>query len=133
MLLQILQITAPVFLLTLAGYVWARQKMPFDLEFITRLSVTRCWVIRSTHLAAPPSPTPCRETSATIFTRSICDSSIRRGTSGSRSSAAPRPSSEPALVKIGETVLLLRKKRPESTIARQQIDVTLTSQPAGFR
>jgi hypothetical protein len=40
MLLQILQITAPVFLLTLAGYVWARQKMPFDLEFITRLSVS---------------------------------------------------------------------------------------------
>ncbi|MHA1529946.1 MAG: AEC family transporter [Alphaproteobacteria bacterium] len=40
MLLQILQITAPVFLLTLAGYVWARLEMPFDLEFITRLSVS---------------------------------------------------------------------------------------------
>ncbi len=40
MLLQILQITAPVFLLTLAGYVWARQKMRFDLEFITRLSIS---------------------------------------------------------------------------------------------
>ena len=40
MLLQILQITAPVFLLTLAGYVWARLKMRFDLEFITRLAIT---------------------------------------------------------------------------------------------
>jgi malate permease and related proteins len=39
MLLQILQITAPVFLLTLAGYVWARLKMRFDLEFITRLAI----------------------------------------------------------------------------------------------
>ncbi len=40
MLLQILQITAPVFLLASAGYVWARLKMNFDLEFITRLAVT---------------------------------------------------------------------------------------------
>jgi predicted permease len=40
MLLQILQITAPVFLLTLAGYVWARLKFRFDLEFITRLSLS---------------------------------------------------------------------------------------------
>ncbi len=40
MLLQILQITAPVFLLTLAGYVWARLKKRFDLEFIARLSIS---------------------------------------------------------------------------------------------
>jgi predicted permease len=40
MFLQILQITAPVFLLTLAGYVWARLEMPFDLAFITRLSLS---------------------------------------------------------------------------------------------
>jgi malate permease and related proteins len=39
MLLQILQITAPVFLLTLAGYVWARKKFNFDLAFVTSLSV----------------------------------------------------------------------------------------------
>lgn len=39
MLLQILQITAPVFLLTLAGYVWARMELRFDPEFITRLAV----------------------------------------------------------------------------------------------
>ncbi len=39
MLLLILQITAPVFLLALAGYVWARMEMRFDLEFVTRLSV----------------------------------------------------------------------------------------------
>lgn len=39
MLLQILQITAPVFLLSVAGYVWARLKMRFDLEFITRLAI----------------------------------------------------------------------------------------------
>jgi predicted permease len=40
MFLQILQITAPVFLLTLAGYVWARLNFRFDLEFITRLAIT---------------------------------------------------------------------------------------------
>jgi predicted permease len=39
MLLQILQITAPVFLLTLAGFVWARKKLSFDLAFVTRLSI----------------------------------------------------------------------------------------------
>ncbi len=39
MFIQILQITAPVFLLTLVGYVWARLKFRFDLEFITRLSL----------------------------------------------------------------------------------------------
>ncbi len=40
MLPLILQITAPVFLLALAGYVWARMEMRFDLEFIARLSVS---------------------------------------------------------------------------------------------
>jgi predicted permease len=39
MFLQILQITAPAFLLATAGYVWARLKMSFDLEFITRLAI----------------------------------------------------------------------------------------------
>jgi predicted permease len=39
MFLQILQITAPVILLASAGYVWARLKMNFDLEFITRLAI----------------------------------------------------------------------------------------------
>jgi predicted permease len=39
MFLQILQITAPVFLLAMTGYVWARLKMNFDLEFITRLAI----------------------------------------------------------------------------------------------
>jgi predicted permease len=39
MLLQVLQITAPVFLLALAGYVWARLNLRFDLEFITRLAM----------------------------------------------------------------------------------------------
>ncbi|MEE8455531.1 MAG: AEC family transporter [Limibaculum sp.] len=40
MLPLILQITAPVFLLALAGYVWARMEMHFDLEFIARLSIS---------------------------------------------------------------------------------------------
>jgi len=39
MLLQILQVTAPVFLLTFAGYIWARLELRFDLEFITRLAI----------------------------------------------------------------------------------------------
>lgn len=37
--LQVLQITAPVFLLALAGYVWGRLRLNFDLEFITRLAI----------------------------------------------------------------------------------------------
>ncbi|MBK0401252.1 AEC family transporter [Limibaculum sp. M0105] len=40
MLVQIFAITAPVFLLALAGFVWARIKAPFDLDFVTRLSLT---------------------------------------------------------------------------------------------
>ena len=40
MLLQIFEITAPVFLLAFAGWVWARLRRPFDLEFVTRLSLT---------------------------------------------------------------------------------------------
>lgn len=40
MLFQIFEITAPVFLLALAGWIWARLRRPFDLEFVTRLSLT---------------------------------------------------------------------------------------------
>ena len=40
MLAQIFQITAPVFLMALAGWVWARMRRPFDLEFVTRLSLS---------------------------------------------------------------------------------------------
>ena len=40
MLFQIFEITAPVFLLAFAGWVWARLGRPFDLEFVTRLSLT---------------------------------------------------------------------------------------------
>jgi hypothetical protein len=38
--LQVLQIIAPVFLVALAGYVWGRLRLNFDLEFIARLSVS---------------------------------------------------------------------------------------------
>ena len=37
--LQILEITAPVFLLGFAGYVWGRMKLEFDHGFITRLAL----------------------------------------------------------------------------------------------
>lgn len=40
MFLQILQITAPVFLLAAAGYAWAWRGLRFDIEFVTRLGVT---------------------------------------------------------------------------------------------
>jgi predicted permease len=40
MLVQILQITAPVFLLCLAGYIWAWKGLRYDIEFVTRLAVT---------------------------------------------------------------------------------------------
>lgn len=39
MAMQILSIVAPVFLLALAGYVWARRGAPFDIAFVTRLSL----------------------------------------------------------------------------------------------
>lgn len=40
MLFQIFEITAPVFLMSFAGWVWARLGRPFDLEFVTRLSLS---------------------------------------------------------------------------------------------
>lgn len=40
MIEQIFSITAPVFLLAGAGYVWARSGAPFDLEFVTRMSLS---------------------------------------------------------------------------------------------
>lgn len=39
MLVQILEITAPVFLLTALGYGWQRRGLPFDVPFVTRLSM----------------------------------------------------------------------------------------------
>lgn len=40
MLIQVLEITAPVFLLAFVGFVWAKSGQPFDTEFVTRLVVT---------------------------------------------------------------------------------------------
>jgi predicted permease len=39
MVLQILEITAPVFVLALIGYGWTRTGLPFDIPFVTRLSM----------------------------------------------------------------------------------------------
>lgn len=39
MLLQILHITAPVFLIGFSGWVWAKLEAPFDLEFITKVAL----------------------------------------------------------------------------------------------
>jgi hypothetical protein len=39
MIAQIAEIVAPVFLLTLAGWVWTRRGLGFDVEFVTRLAV----------------------------------------------------------------------------------------------
>jgi hypothetical protein len=39
MLLQIVEIVAPVFLLALAGFVWRRGGLPFDVPFVSRLSM----------------------------------------------------------------------------------------------
>lgn len=39
MLIQVLEITAPVFVLALIGFFWARSGQPFDTEFVTRLMV----------------------------------------------------------------------------------------------
>jgi len=40
MLYQIFSITAPVFFLALAGWIWAKARAPFDLDFVTRMSIT---------------------------------------------------------------------------------------------
>ncbi len=39
MILQILEITAPVFLLALVGYAWRRSGLPFDIPFVSRLAM----------------------------------------------------------------------------------------------
>ena len=39
MILQILEITAPVFLLAVIGYVWKRTGLPYDIPFVTRLAM----------------------------------------------------------------------------------------------
>jgi len=39
MVLQILEITAPVFFLALIGYVWRRSGLNFDIAFVSRLSM----------------------------------------------------------------------------------------------
>jgi predicted permease len=39
MFLQILEITAPVFLLACVGYVWRRSGLPFDIPFVSRLAM----------------------------------------------------------------------------------------------
>jgi predicted permease len=39
MILQILEITAPVFFLALIGYVWRRSGLNFDISFVSRLSM----------------------------------------------------------------------------------------------
>ncbi|MEM8597132.1 MAG: AEC family transporter [Pseudomonadota bacterium] len=40
MIAEIFGVTAPVFLMAFAGYVWARARQPFDLDFVTRLSLS---------------------------------------------------------------------------------------------
>jgi predicted permease len=39
MILQILEITTPVFVLALIGYGWTRTGLPFDIPFVTRLAM----------------------------------------------------------------------------------------------
>lgn len=39
MILEVFAITAPVIVLALAGYAWALARWPFDLDFVTRLSL----------------------------------------------------------------------------------------------
>ncbi|MEL7462535.1 MAG: AEC family transporter [Pseudomonadota bacterium] len=43
MILQILEITAPVFILGAIGYGWARSGVPYDIPFVTRLAMM--WAI----------------------------------------------------------------------------------------
>ncbi len=40
LLLQVVQIVAPVFALAAAGYLWVRMGLNYDVEFVTRLSMT---------------------------------------------------------------------------------------------
>ncbi|MEO1611419.1 MAG: hypothetical protein AAFU55_03545 [Pseudomonadota bacterium] len=43
MIPQILEITAPVFILAAIGYGWARSGLPYDIPFVTRLAMM--WAI----------------------------------------------------------------------------------------
>lgn len=40
LVLTVVEITAPVFLLALAGYVWVRAGFDYDVQFVTRLAMT---------------------------------------------------------------------------------------------
>jgi len=70
MIVQILEITAPVFILASIGYIWARRGIPYDISFVTRLGTQLAMpcLIFSTLVRADIDPVAFREiTLATLL------------------------------------------------------------------
>lgn len=63
MILQVLEITAPVFVLATIGYVWAKRDIPYDIAFVTRLAtqIAMPCLIFSTLVRADISPAAVQE------------------------------------------------------------------------
>ena len=63
MIQQVLEITAPVFVLATIGYVWAKRGIPYDIAFVTRLAtqIAMPCLIFSTLVRADISPAAVQE------------------------------------------------------------------------
>lgn len=63
MILQVLEITAPVFVLAFIGFIWARRSVPYDIPFVTRLAtqVAMPCLIFSTLVRAEIAPQAVQE------------------------------------------------------------------------
>jgi len=63
MILQVLEITAPVFVIALIGFIWAKRDVPYDIAFVTRLATQFAMpcLIFSTLVRAKISPEAVQE------------------------------------------------------------------------
>lgn len=63
MILQVLEITAPVFVLATIGFLWAKRDLPYDIAFVTRLATQLAMpcLIFSTLVQAEIAPAAVQE------------------------------------------------------------------------
>ena len=69
MILQVLEITAPVFVLATIGYTWAKRDIPYDIAFVTRLAtqIAMPCLIFSTLVRADITPAAVQEIALTTL------------------------------------------------------------------
>ena len=63
MIFQVLEITAPVFVLATIGFTWAKRDVPYDIAFVTRLAtqIAMPCLIFSTLVRAEIDPAAVKE------------------------------------------------------------------------